>query len=254
MSGVSLVRGGNLILNGVDLKIERGQHWALIGPNGSGKTALLNLIAAYLWPTTGSVRVLGSQLGAIDVRELRKRIGLVSSALFDRVPASQKLADVVLSGRFASLGLYDRVRQADREQAREILSLIGCTKLSGRPYGVLSFGERQRALIGRALAANPELLLLDEPCEGLDLAGRETLLALVDRLTSRPDGPTLIFVTHRVEEIAPGISHALVLNAGRVKAAGEKKSVLTGEVLSRALGVAVTVEIRNGRYYAFAGE
>jgi iron complex transport system ATP-binding protein len=248
---VELERGGNKILRGISLLIERGQHWAVIGPNGSGKTALISVITAYLWPSRGSAWVLGQRLGSVNVHDLRKRIGLVSSSLFERVPGGESVLEVIASGRFASLGLYDRPTAKDIKAARELGKKFGLGNLLGREYRVLSFGERQRTLIARALIASPELLILDEPCEGLDIAARELLLDAVDGITSDPQGPTVIIITHRIEEIGGGISHALLLSGGRITAAGHKAKTLAAGNISAAFGIAVEITNNNGRYFAF---
>jgi iron complex transport system ATP-binding protein len=201
----------------------------------------------------GVVTVLGNRYGSIDIREVRRRIGLVSSALFERVPPRDTLFDVVLSGRYASLGVWEEPPDSDRDRAREVIAFLDCSPIADRPYGVLSFGERQRALIGRALMPEPRILVLDEPCEGLDMHARETLLSRLDSLIARPDGPSLFMVTHRVEEIPPGITHALVLKEGRILAAGEKDAVITSGTLSEAMGISIDVLRRNGRMFAVVG-
>jgi iron complex transport system ATP-binding protein len=251
---VTLQRGGHAILDDITLAVGRGEHWAILGPNGSGKTTLVNIVTAYLWPSEGQVTVLGNRYGSVDIREVRRRIGLVSSALFERVPPRETLADVVLSGRFASLGVYEEPSAADRDRAREIASFLHCDAIAGSSYGVLSFGERQRALIGRALMAEPDILILDEPCEGLDLPSRELLLSRLDTLISLPEGPSLLLVTHRIEELPPGVTHALILKEGSLLAAGEKCAVITSETLTRAMGVPIEVLGRNGRLYAVVGQ
>jgi iron complex transport system ATP-binding protein len=253
LKNIFLSRGGRAILENVSLTIHPGEHWALLGPNGSGKTTLLNIIIAYLWPMNGTVTVFGNRYGTVDIREIRKRIGMVSSALFERIPAQQTLRDVVLSGRFASIGIYDEISPADRERAHEIISFLGCETIADSPYGVLSFGERQRALIGRALMPEPRLLILDEPCEGLDMHARETLLSRLNLIMESPDGPSLLMVTHRVEEIPPGISRALILKDGRVLASGEKDKTITSKNLSYAMGIPIEVMRKNGRLFAVVG-
>jgi len=253
LENISLARGGRPILRNISLTVNPGEHWAMLGPNGSGKTTLLTVITAYTWPMEGVVAVLGNRYGSIDIREVRRKIGLVSSALFERVPPRDTLFDVVLSGRYASLGVWEEPPDSDRERAREIIEFLDCAAISGRPYSVLSFGERQRALIGRALMPDPRILILDEPCEGLDIHARENLLARLDSLIASPDGPALLLVTHRVEEIPPGVTHALVLKEGRVLAAGEKNAVITSETLSEAMGISIEVLRRNGRLFAVVG-
>ncbi|MHB9029050.1 MAG: ABC transporter ATP-binding protein, partial [Candidatus Latescibacterota bacterium] len=234
LENISLDRAGRPILRNISLTVNPGEHWAMLGPNGSGKTTLLTVITAYAWPMEGAVTVLGNRYGSIDIREVRRRIGLVSSALFERVPPRDTFFDVVLSGRYASLGIWEEIPDADRERAREIIAFLDCASIADRPYGVLSFGERQRALIGRALMPEPRILILDEPCEGLDMHARETLLHRLDALISAPDGPSLMMVTHRVEEIPPGVTHALVLKEGRVLATGEKHATITSAKLSES--------------------
>lgn len=250
---VSLARGGRSILRDVSLRVNPGEHWALLGPNGSGKTTLLTLVTAYAWPMDGSVTVFGERYGAVDIREVRRKIGMVSSALFERVPPRDSFLDVVLSGRYASLGVWETPRESDLERARDLIGFLGCEAIADHPYGVLSFGERQRALIGRALMPEPRLLILDEPCEGLDIHARETLLAQLDALIAAPDGPSLLMVTHRVEEIPPGITHAIVLKEGRILAAGEKHAVITSATLSKAMDIPIEILRRNGRIFAVVG-
>ena len=252
LSDILFTRQGNTIIDSVDLTINQGEHWAILGPNGSGKTTLINIITGYLWPTDGTVTVLGDLYGTVDIREKRRHIGLVSSALLERVPPRESFLNVVLSGRFASLGLYEDVHDQEIERANEIAGFLGCAGIKDRRYGHLSFGERQRALIGRALMAEPRLLIVDEPCEGLDIHARETVLSILESITSSR-GPTLIMVTHRVEEIPPGISHTMILKDGCVLASGEKLSTLTTENLSRAMDVTVELLLRNGRIFAVVG-
>ncbi len=247
---ICLSRNGRPILENVTLTVRPGEHWALLGPNGSGKTTLLTIINAYTWPMQGTVEVFGERYGDVDIREVRRRIGMVSSALFERVPPRDTLFDVVLSGRYASLGIWEEPDASDRERAREIIDFLECASIADRPYGVLSFGERQRALIGRALMPEPRILILDEPCEGLDMHARETLLKRLDTLAASPDGPSLLLVTHRVEEIPPHITHALILKDGRILASGEKHDAITSENLTAAMSIDIEVMRRNGRLYA----
>jgi len=253
IDSVSFVRGGRPILRDVSFRVNPGEHWAILGPNGSGKTTLLTLVTAYAWPTDGTVTVLGGRYGAIDIREVRRKIGLVSSALSERVPPRDTFFDVVLSGRYASLGVWETPPEGDLDRAREIIAFLGCGGIADRPYGVLSFGERQRALIGRALMPDPRVLILDEPCEGLDLNARETLLSRLDALIAAPDGPALLMVTHRVEEIPPGVTHSVIIKDGRILAAGGKDETVTSATLSEAMGIPIDVLRRNGRMFAVVG-
>ncbi len=250
---IRLARGGRIILDDVSFAVNPGEHWAILGPNGSGKTTLLTLVTAYAWPMDGTVTVLGDRYGEVDVLEKRRRIGMVSSALFERVPPRDTLFDVILSGRFASLGIWEEPRESDLERTRGIVEFLGCGAIADRPYGVLSFGERQRALIGRALMPEPRILILDEPCEGLDLHAREIILSRLDTLATDPGGPSILLVTHRVEEIPPGITHALVMKDGRVLAAGEKHAAVTSAVLTEAMGIGIDILHRNGRLFAVVG-
>jgi iron complex transport system ATP-binding protein len=250
LRGIALFRGERPVLQDISLTIRAGEHWVILGPNGSGKSTLLDVIAGYLWPSEGEVSVLGSKYGRVDLRLKRRQIGLVTSALFERIPGRETCLEVVLSGRFASFGLYDKVREPDLDRAREIVAFLGCRHAESRPFGLLSFGERQLTLIGRALMAEPRLLILDEPCEGLDLGAREKILGVIESLSTPNGGPTLLLVTHRVEEIPPGISHALVLKEGRVLAAGPKETTLTSEALTLALDHEIELMRMKGRYYA----
>ncbi|MBN1294851.1 MAG: ABC transporter ATP-binding protein [Candidatus Latescibacteria bacterium] len=250
---IFISRSGRDILSDISLTVDHGEHWAVLGPNGSGKTTLMNIITAYLWPMEGTVTVLGDRYGAVDIREKRRHIGLVSSALFERVPPRETLLDVVISGRYASLGIYGEPDPYDFEKAGEIVSFLHCESIKHNPYGALSFGERQRALIGRALMAVPQLLILDEPCEGLDMNARELILNRLDALAADPAGPAMLLVTHRVEEIPPGFTHALILKDGRILASGLKHEVITSGNLSAAMEINIEVMHRNGRLYAVVG-
>jgi iron complex transport system ATP-binding protein len=189
----------------------------------------------------------------VDIREKRRHIGIVSSALFERVPPRETLKDVVVSGRFASLGIYDEISGADLDKAGEIIEFLQCDSIQDTPYGVLSFGERQRSLIGRALMADPQLLILDEPCEGLDMNARELILNHLGKLASDPGGPAMLLVTHRVEEIPHAFTHALILKDGSILASGLKNDIITSENLSTAMDVEIEILRRNGRLFAVVG-
>lgn len=247
---VSLQRNGRRILDDVSLRVTRGEYWVILGPNGCGKTTLLNIITGYLWPTSGTVTVLGGKYGEIDLREKRREIGLVSSALFERMPAGDTFFDIVVSGKYASLGMYREPTVADRDRARDIIAFLGREQVSDSPYRVLSFGERQSALIGRALMALPSLLILDEPYEGLDLPTREHFIQRLEILLRDPNGPAVLFVTHRVEEISPGITHAALIREGRMLTQGPKAEALTSRSFREAFGIEVDLASKNGRMYA----
>lgn len=248
ITDLCIERDGTRILDRVGWRIEQGQHWAILGPNGSGKTCLLSALTGYLEPTRGTIEVFGQRFGGTDWRELRRRIGLVSSAIRQRMAEAEPALETVVSGRYAMIDYWGEITAADRQCARHILRRIECEHLAVRPWRVLSQGERQRVLIGRALMANPRLLVLDEPCAGLDPAAREQFLSFLQRIGNRRAAPTLVLVTHHVEEIMPLFSHVLVLRAGAVVAAGEKERMLTDRTLSRAFGLAVKVRKRGDRY------
>jgi iron complex transport system ATP-binding protein len=254
LTGVSWKRGDRLILQDVDWRIQPGEHWCLFGLNGSGKTTLLNMLNGYLWPTTGEVTVLGKRFGQVDLRDLRKWIGLVSSSLQQKFYGHEPVEEIVLSGKFASIGLYEETTEEDLQQALALLDRLGCASLRGRSYMTLSQGEQQRVLIARALMASPKLLILDEPCSGLDMLAREQLLQLIAQLAKEKDAPTLIYVTHHLEEVMPCFSHILLLKEGRVYQAGATEELITSACLSGFLGVPVEVQRWNGRYLAAVSE
>ncbi|MDQ0188842.1 ABC transporter ATP-binding protein [Alicyclobacillus cycloheptanicus] len=232
------------ILQDVSWHVRRGEHWVIIGNNGSGKTTLLNVINGYVWPTKGVVEVLGQRFGEVDLRELRKSIGWVSAAFGDRVFASHPTdhaLDVVASGKYASIGLYDTPDADDIAAARDLLDAFGAAELADRTYHTLSQGQKQRVLLARAWMAKPKLLILDEPCTGLDLLAREQLLTALERMADAPEAPTLLYVTHHPEEVLPLFTHALLMKNGRTVAEGAKYDVLTSEGLSETFGVQVEV-------------
>lgn len=246
---ISFIREHTTILYDISLLIEKGQHWAIIGPNGSGKTSLISMINGYHQPSEGKAEVLGRRFGKTDLRELRLHIGEASSEIKNMLHSHDSVTDIVLSGRFASIGLYEMPSQQDTERAGDLIEFFGLSDIAGRPFNVLSSGEQQKTLIARALMPEPELLILDEPCAGLDLGAREELLDAVQMMCKTPGGPTLILVTHHIEEIIPAVTHALALNRGRVVAMGAKKDTVTGEVLSRTFDLAIEVQERCGRMW-----
>ncbi|MCL4693903.1 MAG: ABC transporter ATP-binding protein [Candidatus Hydrogenedentes bacterium] len=248
LAGVDLVRGGTPILSGVNWRILRGEHWALLGANGSGKTTLLKVITGYEWPTSGSVTVLDNHHGDCDIRALRRHIGWVSSSLEHRLPPEERAVDVVLSGIDASIGVYRQYTEAEHSHAREMLRRVGGGSVSDRQYGVLSQGEQQRVLIARALIARPDLLILDEPCAGLDPAARARFLDDLGVLVKEPQSPNLVLVTHHVEEIGRWINRVLMLKSGRVLASGAPGEVLTDATLSRAFDAVCHVTCRGGGF------
>jgi len=244
-------RGGRVLVGPVDWQVELDERWVVIGPNGAGKTSLLRMAAAMEYPSSGSATVLGERLGRVDMAELRQRVGLSSSALSQRVPDEELVRDVVVSAGYAVLGRWhERYDDVDYLRALDTLESVGAEHLADRTYGTLSEGERKRVLIARSLMTDPELLLLDEPAAGLDLGGREELVARLADLAADPDSPALVLVTHHVEEIPPGFSHCLILSEGRVLAAGLLRDTLTAANLSAAFGQSIAVDTVDGRYFA----
>jgi iron complex transport system ATP-binding protein len=248
VSGLHIERGGTMILRTVDWRVERGQHWVILGANGSGKTSLLSALTGYLMPTAGEISLLGETYGHTDWRELRKKIGLVSSSIRQMMADDEPALETVASGKYAMIDFWGRITRAEKAQAMKLLKQVECAYLAERPWRVLSQGERQRVLIGRALMARPRVLILDEPCAGLDPAAREHFLDFIERLGGRKNSPTLIFVTHHVEEIMPVFSHVLMLKQGNVLAAGEKRKTMNSRNLSGAFGVRITLQAARGRY------
>jgi iron complex transport system ATP-binding protein len=253
LSGVTVVREGATLLSEVDWVIEEGQRWALLGPNGAGKTTLLAVASASLFPSKGSVELLGERFGEVDLAELRTRVGLCSMALADRVPAHERAVDVVVTAAHGVVGRWrEGYAEADLERAAGLLARVGMRSFGDRRFGSLSEGERKRVLLARALMTDPELLLLDEPAAGLDLGAREALLRLLSRLSAAPGAPPSVLVTHHVEEIPVGTTHALLLSRGRVVASGPAAEVLTGPLLTAAFGLPLQVAHLEGRWSARA--
>jgi len=248
---VSLQRDGHVLVGPLDWAVELDERWVIIGPNGAGKTSLLRIAAAAEHPSTGVAFVLGERLGRVDVSELRARIGLSSSVLAQRVPTDEVVRDLVVSAGYAVLGRWrERYEDVDYRRAIDMLESLGAEHLAERTYGTLSEGERKRVLIARSLMTDPELLLLDEPAAGLDLGGREELVARLTDLAADPDAPALVLVTHHVEEVPPGFSHCLLLSEAQVVASGLLPDVLTAENLSTAFGQEIALDVVDGRYFA----
>ncbi len=241
-------RRGRTILHGVDWTVGQGEHWALLGPNGCGKTTLINLVTGYDAATAGSIELGAAVFGRTDWREVRKRVGLVTNTLTTFLEPGEPVLDAVVSGREAMLNLVGEVDPAWRAEAVALLERAGCGYLRAAFWGTLSQGEKQKVLICRALMSRFEILILDEPCAGLDPVARERFLIWLDELMRRPDSPALVLVTHHVEEILSSISHVLVMKDGRALAAGRKEEVLTSERLSEAYGAEVRLEPERGRY------
>jgi iron complex transport system ATP-binding protein len=251
LRGVGVRRGDATLLQDVFWRVRAGQRWVVIGANGAGKTTLLQVAAAVAVPTEGSATLLGELVDEADLDELQTRIGWASAALADRLAGQTRVLDVVMTAAHASLARGAETYEAyDENRAHDLLNQLGCRALVDRAFGTLSEGERKRVQIARALMTDPELLLLDEPAAGLDLGAREALLRRLSRLARDPAAPAMIMVTHHVEEIPIGFTHALLLKAGRVVAAGPLAAVLTAPLLSTAFGLPLAVDGRDGRWTA----
>lgn len=239
LEDVSLTIGNKRVLADITWKVETGEHWVLFGRNGSGKTTLLRVINGYLWPSTGKVSVLGSLFGRVDLRELRKAIGTVGSYLREQFYPGETAAEIVLSGLYASIGLYEKPDAASWEKAHRIMAELNCLELADQPYRTLSQGEKQITLIARALVNSPRLLLLDEPCLSLDVFAREQLLQLLAQVAENRPELTMIYVTHYAEEIIPMFDRAVLLHNGRIHSCGDTGSVFTSENLTKIFGCPV---------------
>ena len=246
-------RDGTTILDDVSLRVIDGERWLVLGANGSGKTSLLRIAALYEHPTSGVVEVLGERLGRTDVRQLRRRVGYASAALADQLRPTLSALDAVRTARFAALEpWWHQYAPADRERAEALLDRLGCGQFADRPFGTLSSGERQRVQLARTLMAEPDLLLLDEPTAGLDLGGREDLVHRLGGLARDPATPPVVLVTHHVDEIPAGFTHALLLVDGHVQDQGPIDATLTADAVSMCFGVPVQLERRDGRWFAWA--
>ena len=248
VENLRIERDSTMILRDVNWRVERGQHWVILGANGSGKTSLLSALTGYLMPTAGEISLLGETYGESDWRELRKKIGLVSSSVRQMMADDEPALETVASGKYAMIDFWGRVTRTEKAQALKLLRQVECDYIAERPWRVLSQGERQRVLIGRALMAKPRVLILDEPCAGLDPAAREHFLRFLQRLGEQKNAPTLVLVTHHVEEIMPVFSHVLVLKKGTVLASGKTTAVLTTKTLSPAFDAKLKLQLKSGRY------
>lgn len=250
---VSVAYDGRTVLGPLDLSVEASQRWIVLGPNGGGKTSLIRILSLYRFPSTGSVTVLGERWGNTDVRELRKRIGLASSSLRDQFRASITAHDIVVTARHAALETWwHDYEDRDHRVADECLARVGAEDLADRTFGTLSSGEQQRVQLARTLMGEPELLLLDEPTAGLDLAGREMLVGTLSELAADPATPPLVLVTHHTDEIPPSFTHCLLLRDGAMVGCGPLDEVLTAEALSDCFGLALRLERRDGRWLSWA--
>jgi len=252
-AGVTVRRGPSMLIEDVTWEVEEGERWVVLGPNGAGKTTLLQVAAARMHPTTGVAGILGEVLGAVDVFELRPRIGLASSAMAERIPADEVVGNVVVTASYGIIGRWrEQYDDLDYARAMELLKALGAEHLADRLYGTLSEGERKRVQIARALMTDPELMLLDEPAAGLDLGGREDLVRRLGDLAADTEAPAMMLVTHHVEEIPPGFTDVLLIRGGRVVAAGPIPLTLTEEKLSETFGLPLVLERHGERYSARA--
>ena len=249
LRNLSIHRTGVQILNEVNWRVKAGEHWVVLGANGSGKTSLLKALTGYMTPTHGEIILLDQEYGGSDWRELRKRIGVVSSSISHLVHDEDSGLEIVVGGAQAMIGFWGRISRSERERARRVLSLLRVPQTIGRNWEVLSQGERQRVLIARALMAKPVILILDEPCEGLDPVARERFLADLRKLAKRKNAPGLVLVTHHIEEIVPEFTHILALRQGRIVYAGPKSGGLNGPTLEKIFDAPLSVSKSGSRYY-----
>ncbi|CAB4755366.1 unannotated protein [freshwater metagenome] len=253
VENVSVIRDSKTILGPLTWQVNENERWVILGPNGAGKSTLFALCSSQIHPTSGSVHILGSRLGAVDVFELRPRIGFMGSTLIEQFPYDEKVLDVVLTAAYAVLGRWQEAYELwDESRAQALLTTLGVRELADRKFFTLSEGEKKRTLIARALMADPEILLLDEPASGLDLGGREDLLKRFDLLALDPHSPATLIITHHIEEIPAGSTHALLLKGGSAIASGQIAEVITSENLSKAYEMPISVSVINNRYSANA--
>lgn len=253
LNNISLVRDKRAVLNNVDWKVEPNQRWVIIGPNGAGKTSLLRIAAAQIHPSNGSAVILGERLGEINVFELRTRIGFASSAQAAHIPNSETVLNAVMTASYAITGRWnEQYDDIDERRARRVLGEWGLAEFADRAFGTLSDGERKRTQIARSVMPDPELLLLDEPVASLDLAAREQTIRIIGEYASSPYAPAMVMVTHHLEEIPAGFTHALIMVSGQIYAAGEINSTLTSEKISEAFGISLTISQVDGRFHARA--
>ena len=248
VDGLGIRRGRTIILRDLNWRVNAGEHWVILGANGSGKTSLLSALTGYFSATDGEISLLGERYGEADWRALRMKIGVVSSALRLMMADTETALESVVTGKYAMIDYWGKVKPADAREARKLLRAVACGHLANRPWSVLSQGERQRVLIARALMCRPRLLILDEPCAGLDPVAREHFMQFVNRLGRQSGAPTLVLVTHHVEEIMPVFTHVLLLRDGAVLAAGRKRAVLSSHGLSATFRATVKPVLKSGRY------
>lgn len=253
LKGVALRRGRSKILSEIDFQVEAGQNWVVLGPNGAGKTSMARLIAARDYPTSGTATVLGVDTSDAESTYVAARVGVASQDTRERIIDADSVLDVVLSAAWGqTVRFSEEYEDADRERADNLLSALGIGPLSQRSFGSLSEGEKQRVSIARALMADPEIVILDEPTAGLDLGARETLVLALGEIMSGPNAPAVVLITHEIEEIAPGFTHAALMKDGRVAWSGPIDEVLTGAKLTEVFGLPLEVRREDGRWWARA--
>lgn len=247
IKNASFRRNGFYILKDINWTIKQGEHWAIIGLNGSGKTTLLKMITGYLFPSDGEMIVLGKKFGRVDLRELRKSIGWVSSSLQEALYHTDTVEEIVLSGKFASIGLYEKPDECDIEKADKLIAQFELSGFNNRTYYTLSQGEKQKVIVARALMCSPRILILDEPCAGLDIFARENFLSLIENIINIEKAPTLLYVSHHVEEIVPAFQYTLLLQEGKIYSAGKTKDILTECNLQNFYGRKIKLDWENSR-------
>lgn len=248
---LTLRREARDILRGVDFRVGKGEHWTLLGRNGCGKTTILEMITGYMFPTSGTVDVLGNRFGEVDVREVRKKIGYISPTLVEKFTLYDPVWEIVAGGEFAFLRIYEELPEGVKDRAMQQLERVGLLAMADQPFGTLSQGERKKALLARTMMADPELLILDEPCAGLDLFEREKFLVALSEFASRD--LSMLYVTHHVEEIVPIFTHVALMVEGRIAAQGPKRDVLTAGLLQEAYDLPIEVEWENERPWIRVG-
>jgi len=245
LNNVNFIREERHILHQVNLHIRNGEHWVILGKNGSGKTTILEMITGYLFPSSGTVEVLGQLYGTVDLREMRRKIGYISQSLFEKFSLRDPVWEVVATGEYAYLRFYEQIPPSVVDKARDMLRKVNLLHVENQPLGTLSQGERKKAMLARAMMMQPSILIMDEPCAGLDLYEREKLLGDIQMLGEQQI--TVIYVTHHIEEIIPLFTHVALLNEGKVVAAGEKRRVLTPEYLAEAYQVPISIDWHKDR-------
>jgi len=249
VQGVSVIRGDVTILDKISMRVEPDQHWAVLGPNGSGKTSLLSILARYIKPNEGTVEVMGLRYGDASWHRIRGKIGMVSSSLLAQIDPNETALEIVISGKYDRWSFWKRLFSNDRRRGLRVLRFVQCRELANRKWGVLSQGEKQRVLIGRALMPRPRLLILDEPCAGLDFLARERFLRFLRHFGHQKGAPTLLMATHYADEIPSVFKHVLILKKGRVSAAGEIAETLNSDNISTAFGSLLRIEHRDHHFH-----